>query len=309
METNRSSAHRYVKAFVRRPGISRVITRAARPWASRLPSAVLDRIPPVGRFDVSLPGSNVVLRLESGAGDTQAAGAIWHGIGAAEPETYRWLSALAARSRVFLDVGANVGLYTLALAATRPDLTVVAFEPVPRVFEALRRNVALNGLSNVRLSAAAVSDRTGTQPLFVPAGGVPVEATLLSGLRANTSRIEVPTVTIDRAVEQYGLPGVDLVKVDVEGCELAVLRGTAATIAAHTPTFVCEILHGVGTGAEIALHMSALGYRFFALTAQGGRHDPNLVGDPTFRELNYLLVHERRLPSVAEVLPLTYPNG
>jgi FkbM family methyltransferase len=308
MAGTRVAARRYMKAAIRRPALSKVVTTVARPWARHLPAAVLDRIPPVGSFTVTLPGTDAVLRLQSEADDTQAAGAFWYGIAAAEPETYRWLWALGSQSSVFLDVGANIGLYTLSLAARHPSLRVVAFEPVPRVAEALRRNVSLNGLANVTVCSAAVSDRNGTDLLYVPPGGVPLEATLLEGLRIGTTPVEVTAVTIDKAVNDLELPVVDLVKIDVEGCELAVLQGAARTIADHHPTIVCEVLHGVGTGTAIADYLRPLGYDFFSLTAGGGRREPLLQGDPSFKELNYLLVHESRLPDVGSIVPLASFN-
>jgi hypothetical protein len=54
----------------------------------------------------------------------------------------------------------------------------------------------------------------------------------------------------------------------------------------------------------MAEYMQPLGYRFFALTETGGRYEPLLEGDPAFRELNYLFVHESRLEAVAAVVPL-----
>jgi FkbM family methyltransferase len=137
-----------------------------------------------------------------------------------------------------VDVGANVGVYALPWAAANPGVTVHAFEPNPTVHARLARNVALNRLgARVRLHSEALSDRAGTATLY----GSDDMSSLNQGV--NTGRqaapIDVPLVRLDDALGEEGAP-VSLVKIDVQGHELEVLRGAEALISRHRPALILE---------------------------------------------------------------------
>lgn len=136
---------------------------------------------------------------------------------------------------VFVDGGANIGYYTV-LAARRvgPSGQVIGIEPIPPTLGQLRRNVAENGASNVALHAVALGAAPGVLVLQV-AGG-------MYGLGSPDSReggqaFEVPVATLDSLCG--GLPRIALVKLDVEGGELAALQG-AEQVLARTAALVVE---------------------------------------------------------------------
>lgn len=156
-----------------------------------------------------------------------------------------WLTIFCARTlqpgMVAFDVGANLGYYTLLFAdAVGPSGKVVSIEPNPATFELLEESVRLNGFGNhVRLVQAAAADREATLDLFVPLGE-PKNATVAfgSGTRPAEARVPVPAIPIDQL--SAGLARVDLLKIDVEGAEPAVLAGMSATIARFRPTIILE---------------------------------------------------------------------
>ena len=126
-----------------------------------------------------------------------------------------------------IDVGANVGTYTLIAASqVGSGGTVWGFEPTPRTFEICKLNLELNGLQErAHMIRAAVSDRAGRAKLrlFELAGH-----NTLFGAHDDPSAIEVETVTLDEAMA----PGarVDVVKIDAEGAEPLILRGMRRVI-------------------------------------------------------------------------------
>jgi FkbM family methyltransferase len=126
---------------------------------------------------------------------------------------------------VVWDVGANVGLYTLA--AARRARQVVAFEPAAENVAALTRHLSINRLKNVEIVAAAVSNVEGTARLA--AGASPSE------FRLADEGEPVPCVTLDAWRQSSGAPAPDVIKIDVEGAESAVLDGAAETIRAALP--------------------------------------------------------------------------
>ncbi len=119
---------------------------------------------------------------------------------------------------VFIDVGANVGFISCALAAIRPDLRIIAIEPVPHNVEALRSNVVANGLTNIEVMHAGVSDKPAALR-FTSQGP-------WSSVDPN-GEVEVQCVTLDD-FENLNVSGI---KIDVEGWESHVLAGAGALLA------------------------------------------------------------------------------
>src|SRR5262249_41973037 len=126
---------------------------------------------------------------------------------------------------VVLDVGANVGSYTLLFAMWAGAAgRVFAFEPAPEAREGLRMHVALNGLADrTEIVPVAASSAVGTARFHVD-GSSGANAIAAAGQRGDAASIDVETTTIDAFCERRRLRP-DVIKIDVEGAELDVLRG------------------------------------------------------------------------------------
>lgn len=140
------------------------------------------------------------------------------------------------------DVGANVGFLTVIGALlVGPSGRVVAFEPVARNVAAIRRNAALNGFAQVTVVDKAVSDRSGTERLIRTRS---LGGAALAGADTPPDAVgeeEVEVITIDDVVVARAVPPPSVVKIDVEGAELAVLAGMEQTLARHRPVLIYEI--------------------------------------------------------------------
>jgi FkbM family methyltransferase len=164
---------------------------------------------------------------------------------------------------VLHDVGASIGFYTvLGARLVGPDGHVVAFEPHPLTAAEARANVAANALANVVMVPAAVSDAVGRATLTP----VPSRPTASLGAPRGRGAVTVATTTLDAFVAGRPALAPDVVKIDVEGHELAVLAGMREILQRRRPTLVCE-LHGTGAAMVEALH--AHGYHVEPL-GQGG---------------------------------------
>jgi FkbM family methyltransferase len=124
-----------------------------------------------------------------------------------------------------LDCGAHIGLSTLYFKLLYPRARITAFEPNPDVFQVLQLNVAENGLTDVELVHAAISDQEGTVPFIVNRDGTR-NWTWGSSIvpqawhdPARTRLERVPAVRLGQYLEE----GIDLLKLDIEGLETAVL--------------------------------------------------------------------------------------
>lgn len=152
---------------------------------------------------------------------------------------------------VFLDIGANGGLYTL-VAARRVGSSghVFAFEPGQRELELLRRNVRLNQLDNVTIIAEALSDETGTARFAVSLDGA---MNSLAQNRHPWQKIQkwenVSTITLDEALVKYQIPKIDFIKMDVEGAERLILAGAKKLMVSTEPlTMLFEAADSAAAG-------------------------------------------------------------
>jgi len=160
------------------------------------------------------------------------AGSGTHGcwLGTYEVDKARVMLRLLRPGDVFFDIGAHAGYFTLlASSLVGPSGVVVAFEPLPQNLIALRRQLQVNHLTNVRVIAAAVSDAAGTARFDLAAG------TQFGHLSASGA-LEVRTVRLDDLTSSGALPMPRCLKIDVEGAEVAVLRGAERMMRASRPT-------------------------------------------------------------------------
>jgi FkbM family methyltransferase len=137
---------------------------------------------------------------------------------------------------VVWDIGAHIGFFTI-LASQRAGSSghVHAFEPMPRNRERLEKTIQLNHAANVSVHGVAVSGTDGFALLHAHAT---TAMWTLVAERGERDGVSVVCKTIDTLASDLGDPAV--IKVDVEGAELDVLRGGLATIARSTPTLVVE---------------------------------------------------------------------
>ena len=264
--------------------------RAALSLAGARSEWAVKHLPRCGRVEATLPdGRTLVLR--SRGDDWVSNQVFWRGWTGHEPETAPVFRALAAGSRVTLDVGAHVGYYALVAGHANPAGRVFAFEPLQVAAERLRRHVALNRLANVECLAVAASDVDGAVEFHVPRGfALPCSAGVSAAFHAPWAdameTVRVPSVTLDAFVRERGLDAVDLVKIDVEGGEPAVLRGAAGVLARFRPDIVCEVLSATNAADELAEILRPLGYAFHLLTAEGPERRERPEPHPDW--MNYL---------------------
>jgi FkbM family methyltransferase len=177
-----------------------------------------------------------------------------------------YLENALSPGQTFIDVGANLGIYTLvASKIVGPSGRVIAFEPSSQSFSLLKSNITLNGFTNVQVYPTAVSDKIGKA--FLYNGPDPAQNSLGRHLRLEPKGEEVVTQPLDSALSQAPVERVHVIKIDVEGAEELVLRGADNVVTAHHPVIIFEINHEASTrlglsplGARDLLNR--LGYRF-----------------------------------------------
>jgi FkbM family methyltransferase len=144
------------------------------------------------------------------------------------------LESLLAPGMTFFDIGANIGIYT-AMAARLVGSAgrVLAVEPSPVNVALIQKTVALNNFDNVHVAACAVADVDGQASLYLAADN-PADNRLCdpTGQRV---KVTVRTVTLDTLTFECGLPRADVVKIDTQGSEAAVISGMRDLLEKNPP--------------------------------------------------------------------------
>lgn len=204
---------------------------------------------------------------------------------------------------LFIDIGANVGSYTI-LAAGHAGADAVAVEPVPKTFEGLRRNVCFNNLDErVTLANSAVGEAE-TRLRFT--SNYDSANHVATSLDLEVATIEVPMTTLDcLCASQFPT----CIKIDVEGFENSVLLGGRRTLS--TPSLMAILIELNGSGArygvdDAAIHAHVLGhgfhpYRYEPFSNRLHRLEDRRYGTANTLYLRDIVWAERRLHSAGAI--------
>ncbi len=185
---------------------------------------------------------------------------------------------LDRRDSVVFDIGANEGEETLFCAKRVPSGKVFSFEPNASVRARLVKNVALNNFTNVSIEPVGLSDEPGTLTLYAPAGRH-ADGTLNAGQATVCPRAgvdkpigEITLSTMDIFVKEHELQQVDLIKIDVEGAELMVLKGGKDALQRMKPKLIVEVWEGEERSRELLRYITDLGYIVHNIAPDGSFH-------------------------------------
>jgi FkbM family methyltransferase len=184
-----------------------------------------------------------------------------------EKEKRKILNRYLQTGMTFVDIGANLGDYSL-IAARLVGQTgkVIAFEPDPSNYGWLKKTIEKNGLKNVEIRQEALSDRDGQATLFL--GETSGWHTLKQGqLSSEKGEVLVRTKRLDSMM----LERLDIVKVDVEGAEFEVLQGAKEQIRKHKPVLFIDLHPTMGADIRGSLNtLRELDYAIYGINSRGG---------------------------------------
>lgn len=166
-----------------------------------------------------------------------------YALGISEMNVQRRISGILGQAGTFYDVGANVGFYSVfAAACVGATGHVYSFEPVPENARGLRRNLQLNEViqDNYFIREVALSDSVGLRSFTTSQEPFWGSLEPRSFVKRPSRVITVRTSTLDEEIRHGGLRAPDVIKIDVEGHEIEVLRGASATLCRSKPAIVIE---------------------------------------------------------------------
>jgi len=155
--------------------------------------------------------------------DTEIEKYRWETFWTKEPETLAWIESFNPDD-VFYDIGANVGIYSLYAAALFPEMKIYAFEPMESNYETLHRLRKFNEFGNITPMRYAIGNKRGKCRLFVPDW----KSGATGAQMGETGDCEVMCETVDGIASLWPLP--THIKIDIDGQELAVIRGMKKTL-------------------------------------------------------------------------------
>ena len=174
-----------------------------------------------------------------------------------EPASGQFLMSRMPSDGVFIDIGANVGLFSLLLARRHSGGRILAIEPTTQTYRVLERNIRLNSCENIEPCRVALTHYDGEGDLFLNQNGREGLNCLAQPVHSAARVVgteRIPVRRLDTLLKERGISHVDLIKIDVEGAELLVLQGAGDLLnRADAPTILFEnggLSLGFGYGPE-----------------------------------------------------------
>ena len=242
--------------------------------------------------------------------------------GCSEPNELAFLHEVLGQGMVFIDAGANDGIYSLfASRRVGPQGQVWAFEPSSREFDRFQQNLDLNQLENVRPFQVALADQNGQEDLAVAGYEHEGQNTLGTFVHQGvepkrTERVVVRT--LDDLVGEEGLSRIDVIKLDVEGAEKRVLDGARNSLARFRPIVLFQAVDPAlrkqdTSRDQLFESLTEAGYRLYAFgditglptLIQEAERNGKIVGVPTEHPLAAQLESWEK-EAVTPALPATH---
>ena len=229
-----------------------------------------------------------------------------------EQDDFDFLISCISDGDVFMDIGANVGVVSLYVNRQIPQVgAIYSFEPLPPTYEQLKHNIFLNeNMDKIHTFNIGLSDKKGNFDFYLP--GADEAASMqpnmdeyymrecINGIYTGKKKIEKISCevdTLDSFVVMHNIEKVDVIKIDTEGNEYAVLRGGANVLRKCTPLIYAEMLrkHAARFGYhpdEIIDFMGTLGYSCFVFS-EGQLRKFEHMSENTV-ESNFFFLHEEK---------------
>jgi FkbM family methyltransferase len=190
-----------------------------------------------------------------------------------------FLNKFVKKGDCFFDIGANIGLFSLHASKIIGDKgNIIAFEPTPETFSRLQENIKINSFFNVKTENIGLSDTSGTIKFHTSNDGYDAWnsfATLTD--IGKCSEIDVSTNTLDNYIKTNNIKKIDLIKLDVEGWELNVLKGATELLSSSdSPVFLVEFTESNAFAAgyycgELFDFVKSFGYKWYSYDVESNK--------------------------------------
>ncbi len=252
--------------------------------------------PVTGIISFHLPKGEKV-KIYSKGDDYVSTQAFWKGYMGYEGPSVQLFYYLSKQCKTIIDIGANVGYFTLIGASSNPTAKVYSFEPVKHIFERLNKNVNINNLTNVIAENSVVGNSEMPVKFYLPkTNGIALAGSTKRGWADDAEEIMVPSISLDNYKNKQSISNIELIKMDCEFHEKEVLEGMSDILKNDKPLILMEVLFPEGEGqkghfemvthVEIERIMKEYGYSFYLISKDALIRVDKLEYNPD--ERNYL---------------------
>ena len=231
-------------------------------WATKF------RLPPSGTFQINLSNGT---KFKLSTNQTSYVTKLLYWNGASSFEYTPIFERLAKKIDSFVDIGANIGYYSILAASVNPKISVHSFEPAKGPAHYLRKNININQFGKkIKAHDIALSDKENEVAFYevqnakyhYPMHNLGGVGSLKKESNSKRTSTMVKTLPLDSFVEREGIQKIDLIKIDTEGTEYLILNGANQTIEQFKPIIICETLFQ-RIEKELEHIMKLHGYEFF----------------------------------------------
>lgn len=227
-----------------------------------------------GLFDVNVGALN--LRIYNN-NSTLASLIFWKGMESYEQNSLKTWMMLSRDAMVIMDIGANFGLFGLLSKTVNPKSSVYFFEPLERNCNLIKKNVTSNNFDDTKIFELALSDSNGIIDFYDmdsienTIGSLDPDFIKSHSHSKNLLKIKVESKTLDYFIEENKIQHVDLLKIDVEGAELKVLKGFEKYIQEYVPDIIIEIAHNDTANAiQVFFKQINMSYNYYEIDEHTG---------------------------------------
>jgi FkbM family methyltransferase len=215
----------------------------------------------------------------------------WKGRQYYEPITMLLFRELLKEIDIFLDIGSNIGYYSIVAASENKKIKIISFEPNPKLYSILKENKKINGFHNICCEPIGVSNVNKIIRLYIAKSDM--SASLKEGFRECIKTISVNAVSLDKYLKQ-GIGKRILIKLDIEGHEPKAIKGAINILKNHKPDILLEVIQDYDS--KTLKIFKDCGYSFYQIT-NSGFHKKNRLLKPTkdtnYKFLNYLITSKK----------------
>ncbi|THV59520.1 FkbM family methyltransferase [Flagellimonas alvinocaridis] len=267
----------FFHSLVYEPNVNRLLRNVNRILSPLLPEHI--KIHPSGSIKVDV-GNGIAFRLKTNQTSYITRELFWD-----KPENFEYTPLfieLVKKVETFWDVGTNIGYYSILGCMVNPKLKVHAFEPSMGPMTYLEENIKINNIADrVKIEPVALSDVNGDIEFYQIHNPKFPDTLNLSGEHNIGTKTQLPSKKVkvrSSRLDDYNQPNkrIDLIKIDTEGAEVHVLKGSQETIKTQQPIIICETLFN-GNEGQIEALLKDEDYLFFNHTEKGLEEVPTLV--------------------------------
>ena len=247
----------------------------------------------------------VGIRFPKNIGVSYCSAIYWNDVDGFEPNTWRIIRHFLERSDRFIDIGSNIGFYSVLASKVNAKLDIAAYEPVPSIFKKNLEFHKVNNLQYEHIENAAIGEFDGDVEIYLPIDSRYLEEQTTATLRKDSwqfskehETFKVRSIPLDKVLGECKASDKLFIKIDVEDYESGVFKSGAMSLSSLKPAIVCEILPRDHGNQETIKIIEGYGYIAFGISSDGLLRfsAKDFIGPRNFTD--FLLLHNSVAPNL-----------